>query len=88
MRRVNIRTGSNYAERIPVEADHKSLNLKSAQWKQKAAGQRLLSKRLVIVMAEKRVMPIFFPLAKSIKKSPLFNTLSPAGCQPRHPRVN
>jgi hypothetical protein len=54
----------------------------------KAAGQRLLSKRLVIVTAEKRAMPIFFPLAKSIKKSPLFNTLSPAGCQPRHPRVN
>ena len=70
MRRVNIRTGSNYAERIPVEADHKSLNLKSAQWKQKTAGQRLLSKRLVIVMAEKRVMPIFFPWQNQLKNHP------------------
>jgi len=58
MRRVNIRTGSNYAERIPV------------QWKQKAAGQRLLSKRLVIVMAEKRVMPIFFPWQNQLKNHP------------------
>jgi len=32
-------------------------------------------------------MSIFVPLQDQFKKLPLFNTLSPAECQPRRPRI-
>jgi hypothetical protein len=71
MQRVNIRTMSLYSERITVGTVHRNGVEPQAipPRNKKPPVSGLLPKRLVIVTAGKRPIPIFFPLQDQFKKT-------------------